>query len=111
MLLGALTKEMHSSNVLSPRPEIPFTGQSFENVCDRMLSMKSEIWYHDPSKRGQHKCNLVTIVRQITDAFVADIEGLNLGEKIMDEGSRNGHLNIENPVDQARFGSDGDDED
>jgi hypothetical protein len=80
MLLGALTKEMHSANVLLPRPEVPFPGQRFEDVCVRLLAMRSTEWFSD-RYNGPHGCNILMIVHNMINALVASVEGLNLSEE------------------------------
>jgi hypothetical protein len=80
MLLGALTKEMDSAKFLSPRPRIPFFGQSLDAICDKVRLMESEIWFH--STYNQHGCNISTALNSIVDLAVADIGGLEFREKI-----------------------------
>lgn len=77
MLLGALSKEMHSANVLLPRPEVPFPGQRFEDVCVRLLAMKSTEWCSERFNE-KHGCDLVMTVHNMINALVAGVEGLTL---------------------------------
>jgi hypothetical protein len=81
MLLGTLTKEMDSANLLSPRPNIPFFGQSFDAICDKVRLMKSKTWFH--SSYNQHECNASTAVNSIVDLAVAGMEGLGLRESLL----------------------------
>jgi hypothetical protein len=79
MLLGALTKGMATANVFSPRPEVPFDGQSFCGICTLIKAIDTPMWYH--SYHEQHSCNLVTTVKSMVDAVVSNTEGLSLQVK------------------------------
>ncbi len=79
MLLGALTKEMHRVKLMSPRPEIPFSGHSLDSICVRIRSMKSELWWHNAY--DQHECNISSMSDSIVEWTLAMAKGLNMNEK------------------------------
>jgi hypothetical protein len=43
-MLGSLTKEMESSDLLKPRPEVSFSDLSFYGVCKKVRAFKSPTW-------------------------------------------------------------------
>lgn len=76
MLLGALTKEMYSANLLTLWLRQPFFGQSFDALCAKVRSMESETWFHNVY--DSHEFNVRTAVKSIVDSAVASIGGLGL---------------------------------
>jgi hypothetical protein len=79
MLLGALTKEMGSANLNSPWLWKPFYGQSFDALCVKVRSMKSETWFH--SSYSPHECNIRTAVESIVESAVVNVGGIGLRDK------------------------------
>jgi hypothetical protein len=79
MLLGALTKEMESANLNSPWLWKPFYGQSFDALCGKIRSMKSETWFH--SSYSPHECNIRTAVESIVESAVVSVGGIGLRDK------------------------------
>lgn len=80
-MLGALTKEMDSISLFSPRPEIPFYGLSFGKICEQVRKFNSPAWHHSNSSgysSYKHPCNLTNTVSSIVDDVVRGIEGLDL---------------------------------
>lgn len=45
MAHGALSLQMQSSNLLSPKPEIPFQNLTYSILVERILAFKSPQWY------------------------------------------------------------------
>jgi hypothetical protein len=84
MLLGALTKQMHLTKMLLPRPEVPFFRLGIKDVCNQMLSLGSTYWCQDDGQ--QHSCDLVMIVPDIINDLMASTKGLTLSGEGMTEG-------------------------
>jgi hypothetical protein len=76
ILLGALTKEMDSLDLISPRFKRPCLGQTFDALCVKARSMESETWYR--SGYSPHSCIVSTAVNSIVDLAVASVAGLGL---------------------------------
>ncbi|EDN09148.1 predicted protein [Histoplasma mississippiense (nom. inval.)] len=55
IMYGALTLEMQSNELYSPKPEAPFPGLSYNGLVQRVLSFKSPKWYRSPS--GYYNCH------------------------------------------------------
>jgi len=104
MLLGALTKEMHSANVLLPRPEVPFPGQRFEDICVRLLAMRSTEWFSDRFGE-QHGCNLLMTVHNMINAVVDGVKGLNLSEESNGGRKKSWAAEYWRPVNLVQFSS------
>jgi len=94
MLLGALTKRMTTDDVFSPRPEIPFTGQSLYRMRSLTNAITSPVWYHTPPQQNNyqyngyngynsqpHSCNIVIAIGSIVNAVTLNAEGLSLSAK------------------------------
>jgi hypothetical protein len=79
MLLGALLKEMNSANLDSPWFWRPFYGQSFDALCVKVRSMKSETWLH--SGYNPHVCNIETALESIVESAVVSVGGIGLRDK------------------------------
>lgn len=81
--LGVLMRQMDSKGLQAPRPEVPFAGVSFEEVCGKVRDMVSPSWVQSRS-HGTHcnsygqSCNLNTIVKSLVNDIVNGLEGLNL---------------------------------
>jgi hypothetical protein len=75
-------KELDSMELLSPRPEIPFTGLSFSGLCNKLKPIKSPTWStYDPygyNSRAQHSCDLNNTVTKIVVDAAAAVGGLNI---------------------------------
>jgi hypothetical protein len=46
-MLGALTKHMHSSGLLSPEPAAPFPGLSYCQLVETVRGFRSPQWHSD----------------------------------------------------------------
>jgi hypothetical protein len=79
MLLGALMKEMESVNLNSLWFWKPIYGQSFDALCVKVRSMKSETWFH--SSYSRHECTLETAVASIVESAVVSVGGIGLRDK------------------------------
>ncbi|KAF2258087.1 hypothetical protein CC78DRAFT_572744 [Lojkania enalia] len=80
ILLGALTKAMNNIGIRNG--ETPFDGLSFMDICHRMASRTTPIWYQSSSSghyQSQHPCNLKTYVKDVIVEASRGIQGLNLG--------------------------------
>ena len=97
MLLGALSKSVDSVNMLLPRPEVPFSGYNFEDLCNQLHGVQSPQWYDGPCtytnnnnynynygvqhpQQQQHGCTLTASVNSIVTAAEVHIRGLSLDE-------------------------------
>jgi hypothetical protein len=76
-LLGALTRELHRKELLSPRPQIPFVELSFNGLCDKVTSFQSPVWCHAYSYEHAY-CSLSDKAREIVTAATTEVIGLNL---------------------------------
>lgn len=83
IMYGALTKQMHSNALLSPRPEAPFPGRSYSALAKTVVSFKLPQWFERPlrysgySQVSKHSCvysSISTLFGDLDDA----IEGLDL---------------------------------
>ncbi|KAF1833346.1 hypothetical protein BDW02DRAFT_500813, partial [Decorospora gaudefroyi] len=59
--LGALTKEMHAMALFDPRPEIPFPGLSFNQICTRFQKIKTLRWIPEGGSY-YHECTLDAVM-------------------------------------------------
>jgi hypothetical protein len=75
-LLGALTRELHRTELLSPRPQIPFVELSFNGLCDKVTSLQFPVWLQ--RDRYRHACNLRIKVGEIVIAVTNQVTGLSL---------------------------------
>ena len=98
MLLGALAKGVDSVNMLLPRPEVPFSGYNFEELCNQLRGVQTPLWYDGPctyindynynygrqhtqhTPQQQHGCTLTETVNSIITAAEIHIKGLSLDE-------------------------------
>lgn len=80
MLLGALTKQIDSSNLDIPQLERPYSRRTFDNLCATVVSMKSETWLH--GHYTDHDCNITTAVKLIVKTAIAKIAGLDLKSSV-----------------------------
>ncbi|KAF2117932.1 hypothetical protein BDV96DRAFT_644269 [Lophiotrema nucula] len=84
ILLGSLDRQIRAKGLSSPRPEVPFDGLSFEDVCCKVCSLKSPEWY-DSSNRNHgyynpiaHPCGFKTSVHSMADNVAATTKGLSI---------------------------------
>ncbi|KAB8240039.1 hypothetical protein BDV35DRAFT_374788 [Aspergillus flavus] len=59
IMLGALTKHMHSNALLSPQPQYPYKGLNYNGLMETVREFKSPLWYtapNYPSYGNQHRC-------------------------------------------------------
>ncbi|KAF2441506.1 hypothetical protein P171DRAFT_392839 [Karstenula rhodostoma CBS 690.94] len=85
-LYGAISKEMLAIQILSPRPQIPFTGMSFEGVCAGVRNFRSSSnnngyrlgYYNDYRHTQAHSCSLTTAVTEVIDNVVSTVGGFQL---------------------------------
>jgi hypothetical protein len=84
IMLGALTKELRRTSLLSPRPEVPFLKLSFDSVCDLVTSIQSPIWFMKEISRryhtAEHTCDLKITVSAMKKTATAATTGLKLSE-------------------------------
>jgi hypothetical protein len=71
----AISKEMLAIQILSPRPEIPFTGMSFEQLCSDIRNFKD---YNHERHEDHDRCNLRTVVTEVIDNVVSTVTGYQL---------------------------------
>ncbi|RYN23429.1 hypothetical protein AA0112_g9345 [Alternaria arborescens] len=78
-LLGGMMKELSRLGLYQPRPEVPFTSLSFNNLCDLVRDIRDVQWSIGGSW-NEHPCTLrAAIITLIKDVSTA-IGGLNLGD-------------------------------
>lgn len=91
--LGALTRDLDGWSLLSPRPEMPFDGMSFNELCSKALGTKFRKWqadlstkspYNSPAKPSGaktggslHNCSLATDVAAVVNRASAKVVGLS----------------------------------
>lgn len=83
IMYGALSKQMQSDALLSPRPAAPYPGLTYKSLVQRVSSFKSPEWYGSSSRyaRYQHKCpasSFGMLFGELKDI----IEGLDLEDLI-----------------------------
>jgi hypothetical protein len=83
IMYGALSKGMHSNDLLSPRPAAPFPNLNYKYLVRKVLSFVSPQWkdsysgYSDYGSSYPHNCydsSFTSLFGKLNDA----IEGLNL---------------------------------
>ncbi|KAF2635892.1 hypothetical protein P280DRAFT_410777 [Massarina eburnea CBS 473.64] len=82
ILLGALTKEMRRSS-LSPRPEVPFDGLSFEQLLIAIEGLKSPAWSKSVGRGyygDTHNCNFSASIKKNMEDARSTITGLDMSE-------------------------------
>lgn len=82
MLLGALTRQMHTHGLLNPKPAKPFLGHSVEATASNVRSFISPKWGEAGSYDSyrDHECTLATFLDPCVSSVVDGIEGLELEE-------------------------------
>lgn len=75
-MYGALTKQMLSVGLISPRPAAPFPGWSYEILVQQVLSFRVPRWY-GAYRSSEHNCpdtSFPSLFRILNDT----IRGLDL---------------------------------
>ncbi|KAH7357590.1 hypothetical protein BKA66DRAFT_552777 [Pyrenochaeta sp. MPI-SDFR-AT-0127] len=84
ILLGALTREMDRLSLLMPRPRAPFLNLSFDDVCEKILTIKSPEWYiHGSSSHyghGRHSCTLDEAINAVVSRAGETVAGVNISQ-------------------------------
>ncbi|KAF1960015.1 hypothetical protein CC80DRAFT_438439 [Byssothecium circinans] len=95
VLLGALTKEMDRMGYLSPRPEVPFNGLSFERLCTEVGEMRTPIWHYKPANRCSdyysHSCSFSGKIQSSIEMITGKGVGLDLHTFVDRAGSPRRH--------------------
>jgi hypothetical protein len=83
IMYGALSKQMQSDALLSPRPAAPYPSLTYKSLVQRVSSFKSPQWCGPSSHyaRYQHRCpasSFETLFGELKDI----IEGLDLEDLI-----------------------------
>jgi len=76
-LLGALMKQLHAHGLLSLRPEVPFLGLRFDDICGEFESIDSPGWAL-PHTYYPHECTLKSAIGSVVADAKASILGLEL---------------------------------
>ncbi|KAE8310612.1 hypothetical protein BDV41DRAFT_544493 [Aspergillus transmontanensis] len=69
IMLGALTKHMHSNALLSPQPQYPYKGLNYNGLMETVREFKSPLWYTSPKPPtygNQHRCGASSFLSLIT---------------------------------------------
>ena len=70
---------MLAIGLLSPRPEIPFVGLRFEEICTSVREFRSPRWNHtNGGYYGSHPCDLKTAVANVVDNIADTVTGCDL---------------------------------
>lgn len=79
IMYGALTKQMQSSALLWPEPEVPFPNLNYSILVQRVLSFTSPEWYGPSYQYSgyQHSC-LHSSFKSLFGGLNHTIEGLGL---------------------------------
>jgi hypothetical protein len=77
ILLGALTKQMHTRGLFSPRPALPLLGFNFATTAKSIRDIHSPVWISVNDSR-KHKCRLPTRIHPIIDRVEKGMKGLAL---------------------------------
>jgi hypothetical protein len=84
LLLGTLTKELDRMELLSPRPEVPFTNLNFNGLCNMLRTLKPpmrlDYMLDGNGNRIRHACNLGVPVLFIVNQANNSVFELNLEE-------------------------------
>ncbi|KAF1975935.1 hypothetical protein BU23DRAFT_551947 [Bimuria novae-zelandiae CBS 107.79] len=83
MLYGAISKAMKSIRILSPRPQVPFAGISFQKLCSDAGKIRFPFWSsHGGNHSGFHDfqetCHLTAPVTTIIDNVTSTVIGFDL---------------------------------
>ncbi|OKL63247.1 hypothetical protein UA08_01841 [Talaromyces atroroseus] len=77
IMYGALTKQMQSNDLLSPRPVTPFPGVSYKQLVQKVSGFRSPQWVVGERSRYYHSClgsSFARLFGELSDS----IEGLHL---------------------------------
>ncbi|KAF2017796.1 hypothetical protein BU24DRAFT_449394, partial [Aaosphaeria arxii CBS 175.79] len=87
-LYGTLMKYMKRWGYLTPRPEAPFVGMRFYNVCNKIRRIQNPQWWHTSRQAHHHyssseafmlhPCKLGSEIDTIVQDAQAEIKGLKL---------------------------------
>jgi hypothetical protein len=86
LMLGALTRHLDGWSLLSPRPEVPFDGMSFYELCTKARNKKFRKWQADPNSSyspgrsggALQNCSSDIDVAKIVSQATAKVAGLSL---------------------------------
>lgn len=79
-LFGALTKRLNEHKYLSPRPDVPYRGLSFDRICSEVEVMESPGWYTQ-DYRGYarlHACTVNSQIKVVVEKARISVSGLEL---------------------------------
>ncbi|KAL4938178.1 hypothetical protein BDV06DRAFT_232058 [Aspergillus oleicola] len=77
IMYGALSKNLALHDLLSPKPEAPFPGQSYEDLIVKVLFLPSPCWTSQPRRKKRHSCSFSSF-NSLFGAPPGVIEGLDL---------------------------------
>ncbi|KAH7125634.1 hypothetical protein B0J11DRAFT_310897 [Dendryphion nanum] len=85
MLYGVLTKEIHRLGLMSPYPEPPFEGLGFQDLSNKLQTMKKSRWgtsADSQNYRGfvHHTCSVITEVQPMINKTSEKLCGLVLAD-------------------------------
>lgn len=82
IMWGALSKQMQSDTLLSPRPAAPYPSLTYISLVQRVSSFNRQKWYGSSSRyaRYRHKCPASSFGMLFGE--LKDIEGLDLEDLI-----------------------------
>lgn len=80
IMYGALSKNMQSTGLLSPKPITPFLRMSYNQLVQKVSSFKSPTWYQ--SSYRLHSCNDVHFLCLFPG--LEPLNGFDLPELIME---------------------------
>ena len=87
MLLGGLSRELQRLKILSPRPETPFNGMSYEVLQAKDSMVCSPVWHSNDNKGyangfhpalGKHQCSIALQTGYITCILALTVRRLEL---------------------------------
>ena len=77
MLLGALTKQMHEMDILSPRPKSEFPGICFNELASQCCYTRKPQWYGRKSNVS-HSCSLSSSLAPLVGSLKDSLTGLDI---------------------------------
>jgi hypothetical protein len=72
-------KELSRLGLYQPRPEVPFTSLSFNNLCDLVRDIRDVQWSIE-GNWNEHPCTLRAAITTLIKDVSTAIGGLNLGD-------------------------------
>ena len=83
IMYGALTKQMHSNDLLSLRPVAPFPDLNYRSLMQKVLSFRSPVWYGPVSyySNYRHSCRYSTF-KLLFDVLEDTLEGHDLKDSV-----------------------------